>query len=113
MERFAYTEIIEFKSFGYLFFPSISFERVYRIFSYYGYTNEVSFILAKLCTFQNRLPQGSPASPYISNIACLKLDARLSALAQKYESNYSRYADDLSFSGGNDIKSIIKPVSKV
>ena len=95
------------------FFPSISFERVYRIFSYYGYTNEVSFILAKLCTFQNRLPQGSPASPYISNIVCLKLDARLSALAQKYESNYSRYADDLSFSGGNDIKSIIKPVSKI
>lgn len=95
------------------FFPSISFERVYRIFAYYGYTNEVSFLLAKLCTFKGRLPQGSPASPCLSNIACLKLDARLNALAQKYEAVYSRYADDLSFSGKNDIKSIIGAVSKI
>ena len=95
------------------FFPSISFEKTYRIFAYYGYTNEVSFILAKLCTFNGRLPQGSPASPYISNIACLKLDARLSALAVKYEAKYSRYADDITFSSKNDIKSIINIAIKI
>ena len=95
------------------FFPSISFEKTYRIFAYYGYTNEVSFILAKLCTFNGRLPQGFPASPYISNIACLKLDARLSALAVKYEAKYSRYADDITFSSKNDIKSIINIAIKI
>jgi retron-type reverse transcriptase len=95
------------------FFPSISFEKVFRIFAYYGYTNEVSFILAKLCTFKGRLPQGSPASPCLSNIACLKLDARLNALAAKYESVYSRYADDLTFSSKNDIKSIVNAVSEI
>ena len=95
------------------FFGSISFERVFRIFYYYGYTNEVSFVLAKLCTFDGKLPQGSPASPYISNIACLKLDARLNALASKYEAKYSRYADDLTFSSDNDIKSIIKMATSI
>lgn len=95
------------------FFPSTTFEKVYRIFSYYGYTNEVSFILAKLCTFRGRLPQGSPASPYISNIVCLKMDARLNALAKTYEAVYSRYADDLTFSSKKDAKSIVKAVEQI
>ena len=90
------------------FFPSVSFESIFRIFVYYGYTKEVAWVLTKLCSYDGRLPQGSPASPCISNIVCLKLDARLAALAQKYESKYSRYADDITFSGDNDIKSIIK-----
>lgn len=95
------------------FFPSISFNMVFRIFSYYGYTREVSFALAKLCTYKGILPQGSPASPYISNICCLKLDARLAALSEKYEAAYSRYADDLTFSGIHDIKSIVMPVTAI
>lgn len=95
------------------FFPSITFEKTYRIFSYYGYTNEVAFALAKLCTFQGKLPQGSPASPCISNIVCLKLDARLNALSQKYESVYTRYADDLTFSSKKDAKSLIRAVETI
>lgn len=95
------------------FFPSVTFEKVYRIFAYYGYTNEVSFALAKLCTYKGRLPQGSPASPYISNIVCLKLDARLKALAAKYQANYSRYADDLTFSSIHDIRPISSIVNKI
>lgn len=95
------------------FFPSVTFEMTYRIFSYYGYTNEISFILAKLCTYKGCLPQGSPASPCISNIVCLKLDSRLSKLAMKYQAVYSRYADDLTFSSDNDIKSIIPVATKI
>ena len=95
------------------FFPSISFERVFRIFAYYGYTKEVSFVLAKLCTYKGSLPQGSPASPCISNICCLKLDARIKALAEKYEAQYSRYADDMTFSGQHDLRSMIKPLKVI
>ena len=95
------------------FFPSINFVRIFRIVVYYGYTKEVSWVLSKLCSYNGKLPQGSPASPYISNIACLKLDARLSALAAKYESQYSRYADDITFSGNHDIKSIKKAVVEI
>ena len=44
------------------------------------------------------LPQGSPASPGLTNIACLRLDRRLSGLANKFGWRYTRYADDLTFS---------------
>lgn len=95
------------------FFPSIGVERIFKIFYYYGYTKEVSFILAKLCTYRGILPQGSPASPKISNIVCLKLDKRLALLCQKYEANYSRYADDITISGKKGVKKITSIVEKI
>lgn len=95
------------------FFSSITFEQVFMIFKYYGYTKEVSFLLAKLCTYNRRLPQGSPASPYLSNVRCLKLDARLSALASSYGADYSRYADDITFSGPKDIINLISISKKI
>lgn len=81
------------------FFTTITFQTVFRLFYYYGYTKEVSYTLAKLCTYERKLPQGSPASPAISNLVCLKLDKRLSRLASTFSINYSRYADDITFSG--------------
>lgn len=89
------------------FFPSISFDRVFYIFKYYGYTKEISYVLAKICTCNGKLPQGSPASPYISNISCLKLDKRIYSLAQKYGAIYTRYADDITISGNKTISNII------
>jgi len=88
------------------FFPSINFETIFKIFNHYGYTKEVSFVLAKLCTFEDILPQGSPASPYLSNIVCNRLDKRLSMLAKTYNANYSRYADDITISGKFSIQNI-------
>jgi Retron-type reverse transcriptase len=96
------------------FFPSIKYSQVYKIFSYLGYTNEVSHLLTQLCTNKyNILPQGSPASPILSNIVTLKLDKRLSNLAKAYECSYSRYADDITFSGSKNIKKIIPLVKAI
>ena len=44
------------------------------------------------------LPQGAPTSPAITNTLCLRLDRRLTGLANKLGWRYSRYADDLTFS---------------
>lgn len=49
------------------------------------------------------LPQGSPASPVMTNILCLKLDRRLTGLANRFGAQYSRYADDITFSSGINI----------
>ena len=98
------------------FFPTVTFERVRGLFYSLGYSGEVSTLLAMLCTYCERipikvkeeikhvavskriLPQGSPASPMITNILSRKLDKRLIGLAKKFGFHYTRYADDISFS---------------
>jgi RNA-directed DNA polymerase len=50
------------------------------------------------------LPQGAPTSPALSNLCALHLDLRLDALAESVGANYTRYVDDLAFSGGDPVR---------
>ena len=107
------------------FFPSIGYKRVKGLFRALGYSNAARTILALLCTEpeietieldgtkyhvmvngtdgpQRRLPQGAPTSPAITNLICRRLDRRLHGTATKLGFTYTRYADDLSFSGAAD-----------
>lgn len=96
------------------FFPSVTYAEVLRLFVYMGYRLDVAHLLTKLCTnSDNVLPQGSPASPSISNLVLLKLDKRLSMLARSINCCYSRYADDITFSGEKNIKSIVPLVQRI
>lgn len=96
------------------FFPTISYSDVFKLFKYIGYTTEVSHLLTQLCTNgKNRLPQGSPASPNISNLVCLRLDKRLSRLAVKNNFTYTRYADDITISGTKWVKNFLPIVIKI
>jgi RNA-directed DNA polymerase len=95
------------------FFPSINFTRVYKLFTDMGYTRHLSMVFAGLCTFNNQLPQGAPTSPYLSNILCESLDTRLSRLADHIGASYSRYADDITFSGEKEITKYIKLIKRV
>lgn len=95
------------------FFPSISQKDVFNIFYCKGYTKKVSYYLAKLLTKDGVLPQGSPASPKISNIVAIHLDKRLNELAKRYNAMYSRYADDLTFSGASNIKNMIPIITQI
>lgn len=75
-------------------------------FNLNGKKEPIAFFLACLCTHPIEinqeikvvLPQGSPTSPTITNIACIALDRRLSGLAKRFGAVYSRYADDITFS---------------
>lgn len=96
------------------FFPSINYAKVFRFFIYIGYTKEVAHLLTQLCTNGNNvLPQGAPTSPGLSNIICLKLDKRLTELAKKVGCSYSRYADDITFSGKKEIIKIIPLIKRI
>lgn len=81
------------------FFPSIGIRRILGVFRWMGYTPTVGYYLAALCSLEDCLPQGAATSPTLSNVIANSLDRRISALASGCGLNYSRYADDLIFSG--------------
>ena len=86
------------------FFPSISAKKVFFVFNKLcNYDSSVSYCLTKLVTYKNSLPQGACTSPVISNIVTFKMDLRLKKLSDKLGINYSRYADDITFSGNKKI----------
>jgi RNA-directed DNA polymerase len=83
------------------FFPSINFGRVYGFFmknQHYLLNKKVATIISQIACHENKLPQGSPCSPVISNIIAHLLDVRLNELAAGNGCTYTRYADDLTFS---------------
>jgi RNA-directed DNA polymerase len=81
------------------FFASTSAARVARYFRRIGWDAEAAALLTRLCTHEGSLPQGAPTSPRLSNLVNVGLDARLDRLARLYGMAYSRYADDVTFSG--------------
>ena len=84
------------------FFPSITFARVAGMFKGYpfNFSDEWSVILGQICCLDDNgpIPQGAVTSPYISNMICRKLDSRLKHYAKSEKLDYSRYADDITFS---------------
>jgi RNA-directed DNA polymerase len=108
------------------FFPSISAARIQAMFLIAGYPEPVAKMLGGLCTNAApralwteqgtaldpirmadarhlyawpHLPQGAPSSPALANICAYRVDCRLTSLAEASGAVYTRYADDLAFSG--------------
>jgi retron-type reverse transcriptase len=98
------------------FFPTITFKRVKGMFLSFGYSEAVSIVLSLLCTEppsekvsykgkiynvstgERTLPQGACTSPGITNIICRNMDKKIKNKAESFGFNYTRYADDLTFS---------------
>lgn len=88
------------------FFPSITQDMILRclISNPYNINYNVAFLIARLCCIRlddesKVLPQGSPTSPILANIVCSRLDVALMSLAKQFHLDYTRYADDMTFSG--------------
>lgn len=83
------------------FFDSFNFGRVRGFFiknKNFAIDPNIATVIAQIACFDNKLPQGSPCSPVITNLITHALDIRLAALAKSYSCSYSRYADDITFS---------------
>ena len=82
------------------FFPSTRHESVVKAFASFRFPPDVCRQLANLCCIQKRLPQGAPTSPALSNVVFAPVDEILNNQAAEWKCRYTRYADDLAFSGG-------------
>lgn len=82
------------------FFSQINFGRVRGMLlkQPYNLNSEVATVIAQLVCFEGVLPQGAPSSPIITNMICRPLDTQLIKLSKLYNVQYTRYADDMSFS---------------
>ncbi|MCD9496609.1 retron Ec67 family RNA-directed DNA polymerase/endonuclease [Photobacterium carnosum] len=83
------------------FFDEFNFGRVRGFFisnKDFQLTPEVATTIAQIACYKNKLPQGGPASPVITNLITHILDVILSRLAKKNSCIYTRYADDITFS---------------
>lgn len=94
------------------FFSSIESRYVYDFFRSIGYNKSVSRVLTNLCTLNRGLPQGASTSPYLSNIVMYNLDRKISNYCKKKKIRYTRYADDMTFSGDFKPAGIIHFVKK-
>ena len=120
------------------FFTSVPSARVHAIFRCLGYPWAVARLLTGLCTtatpasvfsrwregeafdWQTRkiygiphLAQGAPTSPAIANLSAWHLDRRLARLAHRFGANYTRYADDLAFSGDDGLSGNLAPFQRL
>jgi RNA-directed DNA polymerase len=111
------------------FFSSVRASRVHALFGTLGYPEQVARELTALCTTATpepvlqrmheagqlawaqrqrlrdaHLAQGAPVSPALANLCAFRLDLRLDGLAHRLGARYTRYADDLVFSGPRHLR---------
>lgn len=120
------------------FFPTVGAARVRAVFLALGYPRAVADALTGLCTTITpvavlralrddlapghgallrgaHLPEGAATSPALANLVARRLDVRLAGAAVAHDVRYTRYADDLAFSGssGTDVTGLLRLVGLV
>ena len=96
------------------FFENISFIHIYNTcFPIEYFPKSVGMLLTYLCTYDNHLTQGSPTSAYISNLVMKEFDEALGNWCEKNNIFYTRYSDDMTFSGCFNPKDVIIKVRKM
>lgn len=96
------------------FFENISFLDIYNTcFPIEYFPKSVGMILTYLCTYDNHLTQGSPTSAYISNLVMKEFDEELGNWCDLMNISYTRYSDDMTFSGKFNPSELIAKVRKM
>lgn len=94
------------------FFENITYISIYQhVFPGTLFPPPVRTLLTSLCCYDSILPQGAPTSPYISNLVMKPFDDSMESWCRPRSISYTRYCDDLTFSGSFDAGSLIRKVS--
>ena len=84
------------------FFQSINKDQLVKVFEKFGFQEEGAKLFSNLCTYKGLLKEGFNTSPLLANLYCFELDKELIELSKKYELNFTRYSDDITFSSNKN-----------
>lgn len=94
------------------FFDSIYYSEVKeKVFPKERFSEPVRVLLTVLCYYKDALPQGAPTSPAITNIIMRDFDEKVGEWCESRGNSYTRYCDDMTFSGDfdeNEVKEFVK-----
>lgn len=94
------------------FFDSITFPMIYRtVFNTNYVPLTIGTLLTHLCCYDDILPQGAPTSAVISNLVMKHFDDVVGDWCEKQKIRYTRYCDDMTFSGQFEPRDVIKKVN--
>ena len=94
------------------FYDHLTDWMVYQLFLSAGYSEAVGMMLTNLCCLEGSLPQGAPTSAALSNILMRSFDYKVGEFCKKSKIRFTRYADDMTFSGDFNELKIISFVKK-
>jgi len=93
------------------FFDNILYSQVKnKVFYEEKYSEPIRVLLTMLCYYKESLPQGAPTSPAITNIIMYDFDERIGSFCNERKIAYTRYCDDMTFSGDFDEREVISLV---
>lgn len=90
------------------FFPTTTYEVIKTALQEIGYSDRGADIITKLNCYGDKLAQGSPSSPVLSNLVMRNIDEQLAVISQQNDIRFTRYADDIVLSGVNEFNEEIK-----
>ena len=93
------------------FFDNILYSRVKDVvFREDKFSEPIRILITMLCYYKESLPQGAPTSPAITNINMYDFDEKIGKFCEENNISYTRYCDDMTFSGDFDEKAVISVV---
>lgn len=95
------------------FYPGISHIQINKMFIDRGYPTKIASILTKLTTYKGMLPQGTPTSPYLANLAFVPAGLELQALALKYGLTFTTFVDDITLSSKTDFQFLDTEITNI
>lgn len=81
------------------FYNNLTDWMVYQLFVEVGYDKSLAMMLTNLCCLEGGLPQGAPTSSGLSNILMKEFDYEVGNYCKSHKIRFTRYADDMTFSG--------------
>ena len=85
------------------FFKSIPTSSIVTVFEKLGFTSEMAKLMTQLCSINDAIEEGLNTSPMLANLYFYEIDKKLYTLAIKYKCEYTRYADDMTFSSNETV----------